>query len=61
MGMMASMGSAARVVGALVAGWGYQTGWIATCFYVPGFLIILTTAGTAYFFQKNGAKGEKEL
>ncbi len=52
MGMMASLGSAAKVVGALIAGWSHQTGHTSIGFYIPGVILSLSTMGTAHYFFK---------
>jgi len=58
MGMMASLGSAARVVGALVAGWAYQKHHVGLSFYVQDILLTISTVGVAYYFSR-GKKDER--
>ncbi len=60
MGLMASLGSVMKIVGAVVAGWAFQAGStaISVTFYVPGIALSATTIAAGYYFW-NIAKQRK--
>jgi hypothetical protein len=58
MGMMASLGSAAKVGGSLAAGWSHQQGWLGPCFYVPATMLSLSTGLYSMFHAQTRKDGK---